>query len=233
MVFVTEQSGFEILKTVVLGYCDVSNAGARVLLGLNPSGTASFTLTHSDQKDPLLKNPEVANNPSIQITNLSNAQTSFIILNFDIEPEKSAGIARDLIELFVKYQVEKVIIPSSIDFQTHAKPGVFRIAYNWKESAIASLNETIPIQDEFLSQLLNFLFIKNLPTLALVCNAKKPVRSVDDDNTLSAIHQLASALNKTLGIEFSQEKILKWKLSHPNAKGSEKLQLMREDLLYI
>jgi len=158
-------------KRVIIGYCDISCAGVRLLLS-----TSDKAIDSGQPLDIGIDNLHSAFGtiPPLLVYHLK--KFSCIVVNSNIPSELIATVTSKLVLYLSQHQVQEVIIPTALQFETgpkKASPIYFVQIPEIDDNLIPKFDPHRPINDEFLLYLVHFLTIDEIPTQIIISKGNK------------------------------------------------------------
>jgi hypothetical protein len=223
--FARGETQVPIAPHVVIGFDDISSAGVRLVWGLQGKNTQHHAQQESISCDglqlPTCTRPSYVDGPAdafVHITTLSEKEGSdplvtFICLSSRMRNHTGSFVAKALIELCAACDITQLTIAAAMHFTSQHPVHTHSNRPNTQVPAsLPVLSSKTTVKDSFLSALLHFAELSEVPCLLLAAPGNRANRTSFDDGTSQVIAALGEAVCAITPLQFSLEQCLKVEL---------------------
>lgn len=226
-------------KHFIISYTDLAAAGSRCCLSIDGEKAIKdlyvpeLSGDQSHDQDVAVVHEDGTNTSPVQILECKSEVTC-IVVNCNIPSKVCHQVANRLLDHIIDSGGQQLTILSAL----HPDPryestmsGVMESCFNCKpDGGFQEIPQDFQVQDAFLNALLSLLKIEDIPTRFLVARGYRANKGCpsEADGSAQTIHSLQSALAKSLGLKFSENKTRQLKFLAP-----EDNQQKTKSMLYM
>ncbi|XP_065061505.1 uncharacterized protein LOC135688539 [Rhopilema esculentum] len=222
----------DLNETVVLGWCDVSAAGCRSVLGCEKDymkfelGEKHLDMAGLDEQ--ITSNKETV--PVLSRIELGREKVSLVALSSQTSVGGCAHFVNGIFDKVLESKTKEVIVVAAVNIKVKnvQETDVFQISVNCNKVPNAPvLEDQILIKDCMLNTIIQFAKVEKIPLRCFITqgykvNAKKP-NSLDGSE--QSIRNIQKILSSLYGIKFSEEKTAALEFEE-NEIGKETVNIM-------